>query len=199
MKKLLLALVSMSCLSTAFASELADRAVALNDLCNKNLKVNAGIYKLNQGCKVELAEEKAPEIEGICRGVIKDKSQQKISYKIVFSTKAQEEKLNFIAVTEGSLWNLAENVAAEVKAYQPTWKEFRNQRYVIVNRNTSSSLMMGHQSVVHITSPDIDMVMLYGRMGLSQMDPYQASIKVKTYRGEFELKNATCDILSVRD
>ena len=193
MKKLLAGLALLSSVVT-FASSVEERAISVDRWCTKQLKINAGIYKIDKGCVVQLADKKAAEVVGICRGDHKDKSR-KIHYKISFSTVANEENLRFHAVSDRLLWHIDEELSPEVSFKQPTWAEYNNQRYVIVNRRRSTTVSRGNETVINVVSKDIDLLFIKDDWGLSSNNKFKASIIVKSPRGDAELTNATCDLM----
>lgn len=196
MKNFVFAIVTFTSLS-AFSNTLEERMVSIQDWsCPNKAKLNLGIYKLDKGCEVKLEEKKQVEFEGICRGIVTRKNGEKIDYKITFSTKANNTNLKYHALIKKGyiLWNSDHDENPELSFYQPTWISHNNQRYVIVNRSKTESVMRGFETVVNIKSRDIDLAFIHGEF--FQTNPtYKASILVDNSDGIHELENVTCDMM----
>lgn len=193
MNKLLVGLIFLNILPV-YSSSIQERALSVDDWCTKDQNINLGIYKLDKGCKVDLSPKEAVEIEGICRGTTNDKNKQKVDYKISFSTKSENTHLNYVAVTKDILWNTDKSLSPEMNFFQPKWSEFKNQRLVVVNKKRSSSVERGYETVVQLKTNEIDMLLIYGEMGISNKK-YKANILVKNGDSESELINASCDLM----
>ncbi len=195
MKLFLASLLGLISLAT-FASSVEERAIAVDSWCAKDRKINVGVYKLDQGCKATLTEKKAVAVEGICRGTLKRRSKDKINYKISFSTKAGNRNLKYLATSKDSLWNVDNDLNPEVSFFQPTWNQYRNQKYLLfINENDTINVTRGNETVVNIKNDDIDLLFIEGNNLMINNETTNASIIVNNHSGTHTLKNVSCDLL----
>lgn len=192
MKKLAFALSFISL--AVSAQTLEERTVDVDQSCTKARKMNLLVYKVDKGCEAKLAPKAALDISGICRGTLKRKTQE-IEYKISFNTTSGQEELNYVATIDRiGLWNTEKVKNPDIRFFQPTFTEHKNQRITIVNINKEMTVTRGNETVVNLKTEDIDLLFIEDSWGITNIAPKKASIIVKTIKGTAVLENASCDL-----
>jgi hypothetical protein len=195
MKLMILPLFLLSSLS--FADDLEQRSISLNQRCQGKEKINLGVYKLNKSCQAKLDQKEIKSLQGICRGLMKYRNAGKynVEYKISFSTDPSNPSLNYHAVTKDSLWDIKKNNQPEIDFYQPTWSYSTQQKILIVNKKTDLTVQNGADTLVHVKTPEVDLLVTQNTMFMQHIDKEQASIKIKHGNYTYELENAVCDLM----